>query len=88
MSLDARPPARSPPPTVPRTGALSSRSIARPSRCGIGILRRKAFAQECPEIAVRLIDYPVTNEIRASTSVGRLEHFARAVEVGEERIDL
>jgi hypothetical protein len=51
-------------------------------------LRRNAFAQECPEIAVRLIDYPVTNEIRASTSVGRLEHFARAVEVGEERIDL
>jgi hypothetical protein len=51
-------------------------------------VRRKAFAQEWPEIAVRLIDYPATNQIRASASLGRLEHFARAVEVGEERIDL
>jgi hypothetical protein len=37
---------------------------------------------------VRLVDYPATNEIRASTSLGRLEHFAPAVEVGDERIDL
>jgi hypothetical protein len=28
------------------------------------------------------------NEVRAGASLGRLEHFARAVEVGEERIDL
>jgi len=37
---------------------------------------------------VRLIDYPATNEIRASTSLSRREHFAPAVEVDEERIDL
>jgi len=37
---------------------------------------------------VRLIDYPATNEIRASTSLSRREHLAPAVEVGEERIDL
>jgi hypothetical protein len=51
-------------------------------------LRRKAFAQERREIAVRLIDYAATNEIRACASLGRLEHVARAVEVGKERIDL
>jgi hypothetical protein len=37
---------------------------------------------------VRLIDYAATNEIGARASLGRLEHFPRAVEVGEERIDL
>ena len=36
-------PRPSPPPTH---RALSSRPIARPLRCGIGILRREAFAQE------------------------------------------
>jgi hypothetical protein len=51
-------------------------------------LRKTAFAQERREIAARLIDYAATNEIGACASLGRLEHFARAVEVGEERIDL
>ena len=51
-------------------------------------MRRNAFAQERREIAARLIDYAATNEIRACASLGRLEHFACAVEVGEERIDL
>jgi hypothetical protein len=37
---------------------------------------------------VRLIDYTATNEIRARASLGRLEHFPRPVEVGEECIDL
>jgi hypothetical protein len=36
----------------------------------------------------RLIDYAATNEIRARASLRRLGHFPRAVEVGEERIDL
>jgi hypothetical protein len=37
---------------------------------------------------VRLIDDAATNEICACASLGRLEHFPRAVEVAEERIDL
>ena len=36
---------------------------------------------------MRLIDYAASNEIRACASLGRLEDFACAVEVGEERID-
>jgi hypothetical protein len=67
---------------------LDSRSIARRSRCVIAILRRRAVAQERREIAVRLVDDAATNEIRACASLGRLEHLARTVEVGEERIDL
>jgi hypothetical protein len=58
------------------------------SRRGIAFLRRNACAQEWREIAARLIDYAATNELRACASLGRLEHFARAVDVGDERIDL
>jgi hypothetical protein len=42
-TLELSRPRALPPPTH---RGLSSRSTARPSRCGIGILRRKAFAQE------------------------------------------
>jgi hypothetical protein len=35
-----------------------------------------------------IVNGRATQEIRACASLGRLEHFPRAVEVREERIDL